>query len=95
MPTTASILCNGTATCRASRYNIHSEIKKVNVLVLTRPSLEGLLADVWTTNAVIALDEKHILATENMSGMTVPHVVLISRVGTKKDRANYSLPLKY
>ena len=62
---------------------------------MTRPSLEGLLADVWTTNAVIALDEKHILATENMSGMTVPHVVLISRVGTKKDRANYSLPLKY
>ena len=48
-----------------------------------------------TTAAVIALDEKTISATEIISGMTVPHVVLISRVGTKKDRANYSLPLKY
>ena len=76
------------------RHVIHRQRnKKVNVL--TRPSLEGLLADVWTTNAVITLDKKHILATENLSGMTVPHVVLISRVGTKKDRANYSLPLKY
>ena len=45
--------------------------------------------------AWLASSEKNILATENMSGMTVPHVVLISRVGTKKDRANYSLPLKY